>query len=85
MPIVRTAAVEYCCHLVLKLKLPTMNSKGTYHSLLLLLHLCSDQSQDSQVAQDSPVPAAEVGEGATAHSGPSFRLDNTVSHIKIII
>ncbi|XP_030905455.2 centrosomal protein of 295 kDa isoform X1 [Melopsittacus undulatus] len=37
----------------------------------------SDQSQDSQVAQDSPVLAAEVGEGVTARSGPSFRLDNT--------
>ncbi|KAM6418517.1 centrosomal protein of 295 kDa [Pluvialis apricaria] len=37
----------------------------------------SAQSQDSQVAQDSPVLAAAVGEGVTTHSGPSFRLDNT--------
>ncbi|XP_026720151.1 centrosomal protein of 295 kDa isoform X2 [Athene cunicularia] len=35
------------------------------------------QSQDSQVAQDSPVLAAEVGEGVATCSGPSFRLDNT--------
>ncbi|KAM9263501.1 centrosomal protein of 295 kDa isoform 1-T1 [Cariama cristata] len=35
------------------------------------------QSQDSQVAQDSPVLAAQVGERVTTHSGPSFRLDNT--------
>uniref|UniRef100_A0A8C8AGT1 ALMS motif domain-containing protein n=1 Tax=Otus sunia TaxID=257818 RepID=A0A8C8AGT1_9STRI len=34
------------------------------------------QSQDSQVAQDSPVLAAEVGEGVATCSGPSFRLDN---------
>ncbi|XP_042648365.1 centrosomal protein of 295 kDa isoform X2 [Tyto alba] len=38
----------------------------------------SAQSQDSQVAQDSPVLAAEVGEGVATHSGPSFRLDNTL-------
>ncbi|XP_050190040.1 LOW QUALITY PROTEIN: centrosomal protein of 295 kDa [Myiozetetes cayanensis] len=37
----------------------------------------SAQSQDSQVSQDSPVLAAEVGEGVTACSGPSFRLANT--------
>ncbi|XP_030328027.1 centrosomal protein of 295 kDa isoform X2 [Strigops habroptila] len=37
----------------------------------------SAQSQDSQVTQDSPVVAAEVGEGVTARSGPSFRLDKT--------
>ncbi|XP_074672388.1 centrosomal protein of 295 kDa isoform X2 [Strix aluco] len=36
----------------------------------------SAQSQDSQVAQDSPVLAAEVGEGVATCSGPSFRLDN---------
>ncbi|XP_032535582.1 centrosomal protein of 295 kDa isoform X3 [Chiroxiphia lanceolata] len=35
------------------------------------------QSQDSQVSQDSPVLAAEVGEGVTTYSGPSFTLDNT--------
>ncbi|XP_027533232.1 centrosomal protein of 295 kDa isoform X4 [Neopelma chrysocephalum] len=35
------------------------------------------QSQDSQVSQDSPVLAAEVGEGVTTCSGPSFTLDNT--------
>ncbi|XP_061199614.1 centrosomal protein of 295 kDa isoform X2 [Neopsephotus bourkii] len=43
----------------------------------------SDQSQDSQVAQDSPVLAAEVGDGATAHSGLSFRLDNTEALSKV--
>ncbi|XP_061313896.1 centrosomal protein of 295 kDa isoform X1 [Pezoporus flaviventris] len=43
----------------------------------------SDQSQDSQVAQDSPVLAAEVGEGATAQSGPSFRLDNMEALSKV--
>ncbi|XP_065534835.1 centrosomal protein of 295 kDa isoform X2 [Lathamus discolor] len=43
----------------------------------------SDQSQDSQVAQDSPVLAAEVGEGATAHSGLSFRLDNMEALSKV--
>ncbi|XP_027533234.1 centrosomal protein of 295 kDa isoform X6 [Neopelma chrysocephalum] len=37
----------------------------------------SAQSQDSQVSQDSPVLAAEVGEGVTTCSGPSFTLDNT--------
>ncbi|KAJ7420811.1 centrosomal protein of 295 kDa isoform X1 [Willisornis vidua] len=36
----------------------------------------SAQSQDSQVSQDSSVFAAEVGEGVSARSGPSFRLDN---------
>ncbi|XP_064501126.1 centrosomal protein of 295 kDa isoform X4 [Pseudopipra pipra] len=35
------------------------------------------QSQDSQVSQDSPVLAAEVGEGVKTYSGPSFTLDNT--------
>ncbi|XP_027501346.1 centrosomal protein of 295 kDa isoform X4 [Corapipo altera] len=35
------------------------------------------QSQDSQVSQDSPVLAAEVGERVTTYSGPSFTLDNT--------
>ncbi|KAM4683192.1 centrosomal protein of 295 kDa isoform 2-T3 [Amazona ochrocephala] len=43
----------------------------------------SDQSQDSEVAQDSPVLAAEVGDGVTAHSGPSFRLDNTEALSKV--
>lgn len=66
-------------------KLLAMNSRVAFYSLLLLLHLCSAQSQDFQVAQDSPVLAAEVGEGITTHSGSSFRLDNTVSHIKITI
>ncbi|XP_027501271.1 centrosomal protein of 295 kDa isoform X3 [Corapipo altera] len=37
----------------------------------------SAQSQDSQVSQDSPVLAAEVGERVTTYSGPSFTLDNT--------
>ncbi|XP_051636303.1 centrosomal protein of 295 kDa isoform X2 [Manacus candei] len=37
----------------------------------------SAQSQDSQVSQDSPVLAAEVGEGVKTYSGPSFTLDNT--------
>ncbi|XP_010085627.1 PREDICTED: centrosomal protein KIAA1731 homolog, partial [Pterocles gutturalis] len=36
----------------------------------------SAQSQDSQVAQDSSVLAAEIGEGVATHSGPSFKLDN---------
>ncbi|XP_017693300.1 PREDICTED: centrosomal protein of 295 kDa isoform X4 [Lepidothrix coronata] len=35
------------------------------------------QSQDSQVSQDSPVLAAEVGEGVKTYSGPSITLDNT--------
>lgn len=84
--IARTGAVEYYCYLVFKKKkMLTMNSKVTFYSLLLLLHLCSAQSQDSQVAQESPVLAAETGEGVTTHSGPSFRLDNMVSHIKITI
>lgn len=76
---VRTAAAEYYCHLVFKKKIAN-NSKAAFYSLLLLLHLCSAQSQDSQVAQDSPVLAAAVGEGVTTHSGLSFRLDNKVSH-----
>ncbi|XP_069739483.1 centrosomal protein of 295 kDa [Phaenicophaeus curvirostris] len=37
----------------------------------------SAPSQDSQAAQDSPVLAAEIGEGVTMHSGPSVRLANT--------
>ncbi|XP_017693298.1 PREDICTED: centrosomal protein of 295 kDa isoform X3 [Lepidothrix coronata] len=37
----------------------------------------SAQSQDSQVSQDSPVLAAEVGEGVKTYSGPSITLDNT--------
>ncbi|KAM6098544.1 centrosomal protein of 295 kDa isoform 2-T2 [Theristicus caerulescens] len=41
-------------------------------------------SQDSQVAQDSPVLAAEIGEGVTTHSGPSFRLDNTEVLSKVV-
>ncbi|XP_075347213.1 centrosomal protein of 295 kDa isoform X1 [Mycteria americana] len=44
----------------------------------------SAQSQDSQVAQDSPVLAAEIGEGVTTHSGPSFRLDNTEVLSKVV-
>ncbi|KAM6212009.1 centrosomal protein of 295 kDa isoform 1-T3 [Sarcoramphus papa] len=44
----------------------------------------SAQSQDSQMAQDSPVLAAEVGEGVTTHSGPSFRLDNTEVLSKVV-
>ncbi|KAM9300858.1 centrosomal protein of 295 kDa isoform 2-T2 [Morus bassanus] len=44
----------------------------------------SAQSQDSQVAQDSPVLAAEIGEGVTTHSGPSLRLDNTEVLSKVI-
>ncbi|KAM9019407.1 centrosomal protein of 295 kDa [Ara ararauna] len=43
----------------------------------------SDQSQDSEVAQDSPVLAAKVGDGVTAHSGPSFRLGNTEALSKV--
>ncbi|XP_074906197.1 centrosomal protein of 295 kDa isoform X1 [Buteo buteo] len=42
------------------------------------------QSQDFQVAQDSPVLAAEVGEGITTHSGSSFRLDNTEVLSKVV-
>ncbi|XP_074996240.1 centrosomal protein of 295 kDa isoform X2 [Calonectris borealis] len=44
----------------------------------------SARSQDSQVAQDSPVLAAEIGEGVTTHSGPSFRLDNTEVLSKVV-
>ncbi|XP_075583661.1 centrosomal protein of 295 kDa isoform X1 [Pelecanus crispus] len=44
----------------------------------------SAQSQDSQVAQDSPVLAAEIGEGVTMHSGPSFTLDNTEVLSKVV-
>ncbi|KAM6341968.1 centrosomal protein of 295 kDa isoform 1-T1 [Podargus strigoides] len=44
----------------------------------------SAQSQDSQVAQDSPVLAAEIGEGVTTPSGPSFRLDNTEVLSKVV-
>ena len=62
-----------------------MDLKVAFCSLLLLLHLCSVQSQDSQVAQDSPVLATEAGEGVTTRSGASFRLDDTVSRIKITI
>ncbi|XP_065494304.1 centrosomal protein of 295 kDa isoform X2 [Caloenas nicobarica] len=35
------------------------------------------QSQDSHVVQDSPVLAAEIGEGVTTRSGPSSKLYNT--------
>ncbi|XP_059673083.1 centrosomal protein of 295 kDa [Gavia stellata] len=42
------------------------------------------QSQDSQVAQDSPVLAAEIREGVTTHSGPSFGLDNTEVLSKVV-
>ncbi|XP_075273455.1 centrosomal protein of 295 kDa isoform X2 [Opisthocomus hoazin] len=47
--------------------------------LLLTAENSSDsvQSQDSQVAQDSPVLATEAGEGVTTRSGASFRLDDT--------
>lgn len=62
-----------------------MKLKMTFCSLLLLLLLCSAQSEDSQVSQDSPVVAAEGGERLRTSSGPSFRLDNMVGHIKIII
>lgn len=62
-----------------------MNLKIALFSLLLLLLLCSAQSQDSQVSQDSSVLAAEGGERLRTRSGPSFRLDNTVGHIKIIL
>ncbi|XP_074937274.1 centrosomal protein of 295 kDa isoform X1 [Phalacrocorax aristotelis] len=44
----------------------------------------SAQSQDSQVAEDLPVLAAEIGEGVTTHSGRSFRLDNTEVLSKVI-
>uniref|UniRef100_A0A8C4UG01 ALMS motif domain-containing protein n=1 Tax=Falco tinnunculus TaxID=100819 RepID=A0A8C4UG01_FALTI len=42
----------------------------------------SAQSQDSQVAQDSPALAA--GEGVTTHSGSSFRLDNMEVFSKVV-
>lgn len=58
-----------------------MKLKVAFCSLLLLLLLCSAQSQDSQVSEDSPVVAAEGGERLRTSSGPSFRLDNTVGHI----
>ncbi|XP_010122653.1 PREDICTED: centrosomal protein KIAA1731-like, partial [Chlamydotis macqueenii] len=38
----------------------------------------SGQSQDSQVAQDSPVLAAEIGGAVKTHSGPLFRLHTEV-------
>ncbi|KAM6382970.1 centrosomal protein of 295 kDa isoform 3-T3 [Alca torda] len=44
----------------------------------------SAQSQDSRVAQDSPVLAAEVGERVTTRSGPLFRLDNTEVLSKVV-
>ncbi|XP_074773436.1 centrosomal protein of 295 kDa [Athene noctua] len=44
----------------------------------------SAQTQDSQVAQDSPVLAAEVGEGVATCSGPSFRLDNMEVLSKVV-
>ncbi|XP_076184419.1 centrosomal protein of 295 kDa [Aptenodytes patagonicus] len=44
----------------------------------------SAQSQHSQVAQESPVLAAKIGEGVTTHSGPSFRLDNTEVLSKVV-
>ncbi|XP_074427495.1 centrosomal protein of 295 kDa isoform X2 [Larus michahellis] len=44
----------------------------------------SAQSEDSRVAQDSPVLAAEVGERVTTRSGPLLRLDNTELLSKVV-
>lgn len=59
--------------------------ENSFLFLIASVTLCSAQSQDSQVSEDSPVVAAEVGERLRASSGPSSRLDNTVGHVTIII